>query len=294
MSLAAGLVAPGHVGGAWTWDPPVLAGLAVVSVLYGRGVARIWNRAGVARGVTVDNVCCFAGGLVATAVALISPIDRLGETLFSAHMVQHLILMLVAAPLFAAGSPLLPTLLALGPRVQAFARRVERSHLGSAVARALQTPAVVFVLSTVALWAWHLPGPYQAALEDPWLHAFEHLSFVGTAMLFWRLILTPAGRKVINDGAAVLFVFVSGMPAAALGALLTFATVRLYPVHQEGVRLWHTTLLHDQQVAGLIMWVPAGVIYIGTAAVLFLRWLSAEEARSRGDGSRKLGWLGER
>ncbi|MFN2593323.1 MAG: cytochrome c oxidase assembly protein [Actinomycetota bacterium] len=294
MSLASDLVVPGQVAIAWSFDPPVLVALIVISALYAWGVARIWHRAGVGRGVSVNRVGCFAGGIVATFIALVSPIDRLGETLFSAHMVQHLILMLVAAPLFAASSPLLPTLLALGPRVQTFARRIERSRIGSFIARSVKAPAVVFVLSTLALWGWHMPGPYRAALENPWIHALEHASFVGTSMLFWWLILTPAGRKLIDRGAAIFFVFVSGMPAAALGALLTFATVKLYPIHEAGVRLWHTTLLHDQQMAGLIMWIPAGVLYIGTAAALFLRWMAAEASGgSEDDKERKLGWLGE-
>ncbi|MDQ3879081.1 MAG: cytochrome c oxidase assembly protein, partial [Actinomycetota bacterium] len=215
-------------------------------------------------------------------------------TLFAAHMVQHLVLMLVAAPLFSASRPLLPAVVALGHRFGSVARRIERSRFGAGIARALRSPVVVFVLSTIALWGWHLPGLYRAALEDPWIHALEHASFIGTSMLFWWLVLTTGGRKALSDGAAVLFVFVSGMPAAALGALLTFATVTLYPIHRSGARLWHTTLLHDQQMAGIIMWVPAGVVYIGTAAVLFLRWIAREERREETDATRKLGWLVER
>lgn len=294
MSVASDLVAPGHVWTAWSFDPPVIAGLVVLSALYARGVARMWKRAGVGRGVSIGQASCFAGGVFATAIALMSPIDRLGETLFAVHMLQHLVLMLVAAPLFAASAPILPTLLALGRHVQSFARRIERSRPGIMIGRTLKNPAVVFVLATIALWAWHLPGPYRTALENPWVHALEHASFVGTSMLFWWIVLTPAGRKVIDEGAAIFFVFVSGMPAAALGALLTFATVRLYPIHRAGVTLWGTTLLHDQQMAGLIMWIPAGVVYLGTAAILFLRWISASDANEmETEKGRKLGWLGE-
>lgn len=293
MWAASGLVAPDRVGAAWSFDPPIVVGLAVVTLLYARGVARLW-RGGRGRGVSVQQAGCFAGAILATAIALISPIDRLGETLFAAHMVQHLILMLVAAPLFAVSRPMLPTVLALGRHFQGWSRKIERSAFGVGVARTLKSPAVVFVLSTIALWAWHLPGPYQAALGNPWLHALEHASFITTSMLFWWLVLTPAGREIIDRGAAIFFVFVSGMPAAALGALLTFASMKLYPVHEAGVRLWHTTLLHDQQMAGLIMWIPAGVVYLGTAAILFLRWLAAEERGALDtDDGRNLGWLGE-
>jgi cytochrome c oxidase assembly factor CtaG len=130
------------------------------------------------------------------------------------------------------------------------------------------------MLHVTALYLWHLPVLYQAALGDDLVHALEHASFFGTAWLFWWLILDEKGRRKLGDGAAVLFVFLAGVASGALGALLTFAPRALYPLQALGAGAWGLTPVTDQQLAGLIMWVPAGVVYLLTAAALFLRWMS--------------------
>jgi cytochrome c oxidase assembly factor CtaG len=148
----------------------------------------------------------------------------------------------------------------------------------AACTRTLSRPVPVLVLHVTALYLWHLPVLYQAALNDDRLHALEHASFFGTAWLFWWLIVDEKGRRKLGDGAAVLFVFLAGLASGALGALLTFAPTALYPIQALGARAWGLTPLTDQQLAGLIMWVPAGVVYVLTAAVLFLRWMSVMDS----------------
>jgi cytochrome c oxidase assembly factor CtaG len=115
-------------------------------------------------------------------------------------------------------------------------------------------------------------------LDNDAVHGLEHASFFGTAWLFWWLVIDEKGRRKLADGAAVLFVFVAGLASGALGALLTFAPSVLYPIQAVGARGWGLTPLQDQQLAGLIMWVPAGVVYVLTAAVLFLKWMSAMDS----------------
>jgi len=216
-------------------------------------------------------VACYLGGLATLAVALISPLDALGEALFSAHMGQHLALILVAAPLVALGAPLAPLLWALPPGAR---RQVGR---GWRRLRWLGRPGPAWLLHTLALWLWHLPGPYQAALVVPWLHLLEHLSFFGTALAFWWSVL-PHGRRGYAVGA--LACFAGATQGGALGALLTFSGQPWYPVYAPRVGAWGLTPLEDQQLAGLIMWVPASLVYLGAILALLGAWLQAEEQRA--------------
>src|SRR5439155_14282040 len=127
-----------------------------------------------------------------------------------------------------------------------------------------------WLLALVALWVWHLPSLYQAALRNEPIHALEHGSFLGTSVLFWWTALSPGGRRRLPRGADVLYVFTGGFQGAALGALLTFASVPLYPFYAHTVGPWGLSPLQDQQLAGVIMWIPSGVIYLAVASGLFV------------------------
>lgn len=265
----------------WTrWDggPVELLLIALPAIWYAVGVHALWQHAGVGRGVTRLQACSFAAGILTLFIALVSPVDALAEALFSVHMTQHLLLILVAAPLCVLGAPLLPMLWAL-PR--SGRRRVgewwKRRALIRAAVYLATAPVVVFALHTAALWFWHFPGPYETALRNPFVHALEHLSFFGTALLFWWVVAQPVGRRRVSYPAAILLIAGTLMQSGALGAVLMFARSPWYPVHAEGAREWGVTLLGDQQLAGLIMWIPAGFIYVAAAALLFLKWMRADE-----------------
>jgi putative membrane protein len=267
------VITPHEVWRSWSFDPAIAAGIFVLCVAYVVGLGRLWSK-GRSRGVSVLQSVSFAGGVAVLVIALLSPLDGLAESLFSAHMIQHLLLILVAAPLLIAGS--VGTAAGLGLPVVA-RRRVrtwERHRVTKAIIGPLAHPVPVLVLHLSALYLWHLPVLYQAALRNDFIHALEHLSFFGTALMFWWLIIDRKGRQRLGDGAAVLFVFLAGFASGALGALLTFAPAALYPLQALGARAWGLTPLQDQQLAGLIMWVPAGVVYVLAAALLFLRWMS--------------------
>ena len=193
-----------------------------------------------------------AGGVSAIAVALLSPLESMAHDLFSAHMGQHLILIYVAAPLLVIGLPRL---------------RIPRVATGA---------VVVWVLHVGALWLWHLPGLYSAALRNNPLHGLEHLSFLVTAMLFWSVLIHPDRTRRLDHPAALMLVFLTAVASGALGALLTFATTPLYEVHAGTTG--SLTQLEDQQLAGLLMWIPTGVVYLGAACVLFVKWLRSMEA----------------
>ncbi len=252
--------------------------IAAPAVWYGAGVRSLWKRGGVGRGVSVMQAVSFAAGIASLLVIFSSPLDEMADALFSAHMVQHLVLILVAAPLCVAGAPLLPMLMALSPAGRrAVGRWWHRRTMGRAAIHLGMSPSVVFTAHMVALWFWHFPAPYQAALRNPALHALEHLSFFGTALLFWWVVATPVGRSRAKEGVGILMVAGTLMQSGVLGALLMFATTPWYPAHASGVRAWGMTLLEDQQLAGMIMWIPASLVYVAAAAWLFLRWMRRDE-----------------
>ena len=250
-------------------DVTVLAGLAAAAAGYGRGWRRLRRGRRPASG---RRAAAFGAGLAVVAVALLPPLDALAGTLFAAHMAQHMLLVMVAAPLLVLGAPGLPLAVALTP---AWRRRLARLRRHAAVAsarRLLTRPAVAWGVHVAALWAWHLPGPYQAALASAPLHAAEHACFLGTAVVFWWVVLSAESRRRLAPGFAMLYLFAAALQGSALGAVLTFAPVPLYPLQ--------TSSLADQQLAGLVMWVPADLVYLGTAGVLFMRWLASLEAAS--------------
>jgi len=267
---------------AWNLDPLILAGIGLAAGVYGAGVWRLWRASGAGRGVTRWQAACYAGGIAALLAALVSPLDALGEAVFWAHMVQHLVLVLVAAPLLVLGAPLLPLVWSLdaAPR-RRVARWWNRSRVAPALAAALTTPLVAWSLHVGAIWVWQLPAAYQAALADEGIHAVEHLSFLGTALLFWWVVLQPAGRRRLHRGASVLYIVTAGIQGGLLGALLTFAGRPFYPAQSVAAPAWGLTPLEDQQLAGLIMWLPAGLVYLAAAAALFVAWLRAEDIRMR-------------
>ena len=239
----------------WTWEPFTLALLGLSAVIYVRGARAIWTRAGVGRGIARWQAAAFGLGLLSIAVALISPVAWLSGILFSVHMTQHEILMLVSAPLLVFGHPLLALLWAVPPHTRAAWRRLAQSQPVAAGWRALTGPLAVFLLHAIAIWTWHIPRLYEAALHNDGIHALEHVSFVVTAALFWwGMVHGRYGR--IGYGVAVLYVFLTAVHSSILGALMTIAPDVWYPVYTAAASAWHLDPLEDQQLAGLLMWVP--------------------------------------
>lgn len=266
-------VTPDNVWSSWNFDPLILLTLTTVVALYVAGVRNIWRVAGRGKGVSAGQVAAFGGGIAVLIVALVSPLDQLGGALFSAHMVQHLLLMLVAPPLLVWAAPVVPMLLGAPRDVRRMAGRLSGWNRARAVMTALRQPLVVGALHVVALWIWHLPSLYEAALRIPWVHTVEHLSFFVTACLFWWIVIQPHGRRTLGMGMAVIFIFTSMMQSTALGALITFASESWYEAHAPYVEAWGISPISDQQLAGLIMWIPAGLIYLVTALVVLAVWL---------------------
>jgi cytochrome c oxidase assembly factor CtaG len=257
-----GALAPHDLWHTWTLAPAVTLGLTFGAASYWMGIHAIWNRAGHGRVVPRWRAAAFAGALVALVVALISPVDQLGSALFSAHMLQHLLLMMVAAPLMALAEPLLVMLWALPLRGR---RAIGRAWLRARGVRtlwgALSVPSVAWLLHIGTLWVWHLPTLYERALRDERVHVLEHASFFVTALLFWWLLVRPHGHRM-RMGAAVAYLFGAALQSTILGALITMSRRPWYPSHFGTTQPWGLTPLEDQQLAGLLMWIPAGVVYL--------------------------------
>jgi putative membrane protein len=211
-------------------------------------------------------------------LALVSPIHELGEQLFSAHMLQHEILILVSAPLISAAHPGATLLWAFAPRHRAnlggWVHNIERSAPISFLTR----PLAAWLLEAFTLWIWHIPALYQATLTSDWIHAAQHLSFFVTAVIFWSA-LYGVGRSAMSYGAATFYVFGTAAHCSALGALLTFSTVLWYPAYRQTTQAWGLSPLQDQQLGGVIMWVPSALVFIVVGLALFAKWLRESDKR---------------
>ena len=253
----------------WSFDPWVVGCLLVSAALYGVGVARLWHRAGPGRGVHTRRALAFAGGWLATAAALVSPLDALGTQLFSAHMLQHEALMVVAAPLFVLGRPLAAFAWALPP---AWRRAIGRffHRRGWRVPWLLLTaPLAAWLVHALVLWLWHVPAAFEAALASEGVHALQHTSFVLAALLYWWSVIGHERRQ----GAAMASLFTTMIHTGALGALLTLSPVGWYPAYATRTLAFGLDPLEDQQLGGLIMWIPAGAAYVACGLATVARWL---------------------
>lgn len=288
--------APHDLWRAWPASPGVWAGLAAGGAWYAVGVRRVWARAGVGRGVARWRAGAYAAGLAAVALALLTPLDALADALFTAHMGEHLLLILVAAPLLAAGAPALAMLWALPDGARRRAGRVWAARPGlRRAALSAAAPGVAVTLHLTSVFFWHAPAPYDWALRRPAVHALEHATLLGAAALFWWPVVHPDGPSAarrFGDGARLLYVTAAGVPMALLGAALTFAVRPWYAGHYGTTAAWGLTPLEDQQLAGVVMWVPAGLVYLGAASALFVRWLQRAERASTRASTRAAGVAG--
>ena len=258
----------------WSFEPWVLACLGASLLLYVAGLFRLWRKAGAGRGLGRARAASFGAGWLALVVALVSPLDALGGHLFSAHMVQHEVLMILAAPLLVIGRPLAVWTWALPVVWRAPAGRFVRLPAVAATWDVLTCAPVAWALHGLALWVWHLPPFFEAALHSPGVHTLQHASFLVTALLFWWPPLGGASRA--GHGSSMFYLFTTMVHTGALGALLTFSTVPWYPAYGASTPALGFDLLEDQRLGGLIMWVPAGLAYLVVALAAAARLLQGD------------------
>jgi putative membrane protein len=265
--------APHDLWGAWNLDPVLLGGFLLAAWTYRRG-----RTSGPRRPVDSWRARCFTMALVALGLALLSPLDALSNALASAHMVQHLLLLLVAAPLLALSAPSSAILrgspLAVRRASGRWRRRLGLTHGNLGV---LRHPAAVWLLSVGVIWFWHAAAPYDATLDNQLLHVLEHASFLVTAVLFWQVVVGVRGAARVSGGLGVLLVFAMAMQSVFLSVLLTFARTPWYSGYAATTAPWGLDPITDQRLAGVIMWIPAGGIYLVVALALLVTWIRVTE-----------------
>ncbi len=254
---------------------PGLVLLSAVATAYAWGLHRLWRAAGSGRVVHCHQAWAFAAGVAVVGLALAPPLHHRAEVALSAHMAQHVLLMAVAAPLLANGATVMALSWAFPPRWRRPVQTGWRSVVGVRQSTRGAWLAGSVVVVTLATWVWHVPVLYQAALDQPALHAVEHACFLGSAMVFWEVV-AGAGRRS-RAGAGVVAVFVVILGANALGAGMTLAGHPWYPAYVRGSVV---AAVEDQQLAGVLMWGVGGLVSVAAAAVLFASWVAAAERRA--------------
>jgi putative membrane protein len=262
---------------AWTFDAGVMMPLVLAAMLYLIGLRTLTRTAAAhGRGARRRRAVGFAIGWLVLAVALLSPMHALSEALFSMHMVQHELLMVIAAPVLVLSRPVVPMLWSLPAP---WRRHVARALHASPVRRVwtvVSTIPAAWAIHAVAIWMWHLPMLYDRTLTSSVAHAFQHVSFFATAVLFWWSV----ARNRTARTAGVLALFTTAVHTGALGALIALSPAPWYPRYGETSGAWGLTALEDQQLAGLIMWMPATVAYAAGALWLVARWLREPRTRA--------------
>ncbi len=267
-------------GPLWTLDPWVTIPLYAMGAAYWLGTTRLWRRAGFGRGIGLRQVACFWSGWTALAVALVSPLHWLGERLFAAHMVEHCILIAVAAPLIVLARPTAAWLWAVPKTVGTGFVRLAHWRPVARGWSMLVSPAVATVVQGAVLWAWHMPALYQLTLDSIGWHRLEHVSFTLTAMLFWWSLVRGG-----QAGVKLACLFVTTLHSGLLGLLLTLSPRLWYPAQSALAAEWDLTPLQDQQLAGLVMWVPMGAVYTVAALWVAAHWIGGASRRPEPRGA---------
>lgn len=250
----------------WSWDPSVILGSAALIAGYLAAVHfRITRKA-----------VFFIAGVFVLFIALESPLEHLGDTyLFSAHMLQHLLLLLIVPPLLLMGLP------------EQLMQRVLDWPLADRIEKVVSHPVLAWFLANITLWLWHWPVLYNATLANEQIHIIEHLSFLVTATIFWWPVLAPIEERRMAPLAVIPYTFAAAVSNSILGILLTYAKPGLYPAYLNPVDefgalklirdVWGITPKVDQELGGLAMWVPGSLVYLFAAMGGMSRWYSTPE-----------------
>lgn len=252
----------------WHWHPSVLLGGTILVIVYAAALRFRWTR----------RAWFYGAGVLALLVALLSPLHTLGDQyLFSAHMLQHLLL-LIAPPLLLLGLP------------AGVIARIVRLPFAGKIERVLGQPVIAWSLGLGAMWLWHLPALYNAALEYQLIHIAEHLSFLVTATIFWWPLFAPESYARLHPLTALVYLFAAMIASGALGMVLTFAAPGLYPTYllphdSLGIlpllrERWGLTPPVDQQLGGLLMWVPGSAVYLVVIVAMLAGWYGAPDDES--------------
>lgn len=260
----------------WRLDPMAVVPLVLVAGLYLWAVRRV-GAAHPRNPHPARRTWLFMGGLAAIGIALISPIEAYEGLLFSAHMVQHMLLELVAAPLLLAGAPITLALRASSSRV----RRALLTVLQSRVVHVISFPVIAWVLFAAVNWGWHFSTLYDQALENELLHYFQHATFLGAALLFWwpAIGADPSPWRLPHP-MRLFYLFLAMPQNSFLGVALLQTSTVLYPHYVTNGRTWGPTPLEDQHLGGVLMWVMGDMAFLVGMAIVVALWVRHEGRRT--------------
>jgi putative membrane protein len=259
----------------WNLDPILWLGMIgfVAAYFYaiGYAIGPLRRRYHLGPPVAPRQIAFFLLGTLTLAFALVSPLDVAGDHyLFSAHMIQHMLLIVVVPPLWLLGTP--------GWLLAPLFRR-ERVRQ---ITRVITNPIAAFLLLNVTLYLWHIPPLYTAALANEALHIVEHLMYIALGVLFWWVVLSPVEEAPrVSRGVAIIYLFLACQPMVLLGALLTFAPAPVYLPYVAAPRITPLNPLTDQQLGGLIMWLPTNIPYLLALSVFFFTWVAEQDRAER-------------
>ncbi len=263
----------------WQFETEVVVGLALSAFLYARGWRRLRKRGRGGRILRRWRAWCFAAGLTAVGVALLSPVATFGSLLMSMHMIQHLLLIMIAAPLLLLGAPMLPMLWAFprGGR-RRLGRLLHPSNPVHRVFHFLTRPGIALPVFILVVVIWHYPPLYDAAQGRTITHDLEHFCFLAAALLYYWPLIHPTGSpRRMSYGAGILYLFPSKLTGFVIGASLSMAQTPWYQTYINAPRLWGLSALDDQQLAGLIMWIFGGLLYIFPLLLLVVMMIREDE-----------------
>jgi cytochrome c oxidase assembly factor CtaG len=264
-------LAPSEIG--WSFEPFVVIPLGLLALLYLCGHAELARRS---RASLRRRALLFWTGYAALLLALVSPIHVLGTQVFAVHMIEHEILMVIAAPLLVASRPGPILLWGLPQAAREQIAAILRAPLLRGIWHAGTELWTATALHALVLWVWHAPALFHLTLESELAHIGQHASFLLSALLFWTAVLRH-GAGAVGQGAAVMALFLTSLQAGMLGALMTLSRTPWYPFAPDPMSLSGLTRMDDQSLAGLIMWIPACSVYAGIALIVMHRWLSLLE-----------------
>lgn len=279
----------------WNWRFEVIVPLLVLGYLYITGWRRLRQRtsssrpraAGLRQPLTASwRLLSYLSGLFFVAISLLSPIDALGQQLFFMHMIQHLLLIMIAPPLLLIANPMPILLWGLPDKWRlrvghGLGHLLHRDSRFRSAVRTLTAPGIIWLAWVIALFSWHDPAMYNAALRYEYLHDLEHLSFFVASMLFWWHV-TGAGPRIHKQFGYVgriAFVLAAVPPNMALGVWLAFNSNVIYSYYEAVPRLWGIDTLTDQQIGGVIMWIPGSMMFMLAALFLTSQYLGSEAGK---------------
>ncbi len=255
----------------WNFAPSILAMLVSQAALYGYLISLSRKDGHWGTEVKPRHIAWFVAGLLTIFIALVSPLDALSNyASFGAHMTQHVLLAIVAPALLLLGTPAY------------WLRYLFTVPIVKQVLRLIVQPLLAFAIFNVVLWAWHLPALYEGALRDPNIHILEHTMFLITGVIMWAPILfaLPPDRPM-SYLAKIAYLFFDMVSSSILAALFTFAQSVIYPYYGDAMLRFGLTAMDDQQLAGGIMWVPGGGIFLVATLLALAAWLNNEDRKGQ-------------